>query len=124
MEVVSDIYALDMVGWRAVMLCRPSAVTLMSTDGRLSGIAWGDIAPVTDEEYVAARDQILLKDAWNDMRSERLRLLVDSDWTQMPDSPLTDSQKVAWSDYRQALRDLPANTVDPENPVWPQPPTG
>jgi hypothetical protein len=24
-----------------------------------------------------------------------------------------------WMDYRQALRDLPANTVDPANPVWP-----
>jgi hypothetical protein len=25
-------------------------------------------------------------------------------------------------DYRQALRDLPANTTDPENPVWPTAP--
>ena len=24
-----------------------------------------------------------------------------------------------WMDYRQALRDLPANTVDPANPIWP-----
>jgi hypothetical protein len=25
--------------------------------------------------------------------------------------------------HRQALRDLPANTTDPENPVWPEAPT-
>jgi len=28
----------------------------------------------------------------------------------------------AWAAYRQALRDLPANTADPRNPVWPIPP--
>lgn len=31
----------------------------------------------------------------------------------------TEEVKQAWLDYRQALRDLPANTTDPENPVWP-----
>lgn len=35
---------------------------------------------------------------------------------------LTDEQAVAWASYAQALRDLPANTADPENPVWPEPP--
>ncbi|NBP87864.1 MAG: hypothetical protein EBU59_05025, partial [Planctomycetia bacterium] len=34
------------------------------------------------------------------------------------DSTLTDEMR----DYRQALRDLPANTVDPANPVWPTKP--
>jgi len=35
----------------------------------------------------------------------------------------SEAVKQAWLDYRQALRDLPANTTTPENPVWPQPPT-
>jgi len=35
----------------------------------------------------------------------------------------TEEAKQAWLDYRQALRDLPANTTDPENPVWPEMPT-
>ena len=34
----------------------------------------------------------------------------------------TEEAKQAWLDYRQALRDLPANTTDPENPVWPEVP--
>jgi len=34
----------------------------------------------------------------------------------------TEEVKQAWLDYRQALRDLPGNTTDPENPVWPTPP--
>ena len=42
------------------------------------------------------------------MRIHRDRLLADSDWTQMPDSPLADQQKQAWAVYRQALRDFPA----------------
>ena len=41
------------------------------------------------------------------------------DWTQIPDAPV---DKAAWAIYRQALRDLPSNTVDPLNPVWPTPP--
>jgi hypothetical protein len=43
----------------------------------------------------------------SDMRDERNSLLAQSDWTQMPDSPLTDSKKQEWATYRQALRDFP-----------------
>lgn len=35
---------------------------------------------------------------------------------------LTAEQATAWAVYAQALRDLPANTVDPANPVWPEAP--
>lgn len=35
-------------------------------------------------------------------RNERLR---ESDWTQLPDSPV---DKQAWATYRQELRDLPS----------------
>ena len=61
-----------------------------------------------------------------DMQSLRLQrdaLLTQSDWTQMSDSPLTDAKKAEWATYRQALRDLPANTTDPANPTWPTKPT-
>lgn len=40
-------------------------------------------------------------------RLERNQMLNSSDWTQMPDSPLSASRKTEWSTYRQALRDLP-----------------
>lgn len=52
-------------------------------------------------------------------RSERNELLSSSDWTQMPDAPLDTSTKQSWAAYRQELRDLPGNTSDPENVVWP-----
>ena len=50
------------------------------------------------------------------LRLKRDELLQKSDWTQVPDAPV---DQAAWATYRQALRDLPANTDDPANPVWP-----
>ena len=57
------------------------------------------------------------------LRHMRDILLRESDWTQFTDSPLTDSKKTEWKTYRQQLRDLPANTSDPDNPTWPTKPS-
>jgi len=38
-------------------------------------------------------------------RAQRDEELAISDWTQMPDSPLSASDKEEWRVYRQALRD-------------------
>jgi hypothetical protein len=47
------------------------------------------------------------------LRSQRRSLLKNSDWTVMPDSPLSDSKKAEWTTYRQALRDI-TNGIDTE----------
>lgn len=47
------------------------------------------------------------------LRAQRKDLLKDSDWTVMPDSPLSDSKKAEWTTYRQALRDI-TNGIDTE----------
>ncbi|MEI2429174.1 tail fiber assembly protein [Lysobacter yananisis] len=52
------------------------------------------------------------------MRSARLR---DSDWTQMPDSPLSAAERLAWAGYRTQLRNLPDLPGFPDV-EWPQPP--
>jgi hypothetical protein len=52
------------------------------------------------------------------LRRQRNQLLNETDYLALADSTLTDEMR----DYRQALRDLPANTVDPANPVWPTKP--
>tara|TARA_R100001440_G_scaffold23620_2_gene38490 strand:- start:3386 stop:3811 length:426 start_codon:yes stop_codon:yes gene_type:complete len=49
------------------------------------------------------------------VRTERNDLLIESDWTQVADSPLTDSKKAEWATYRQSLRDLPANNANVTN---------
>lgn len=56
------------------------------------------------------------------IRILRNKLLSESDWTQANDSPLSASKRTEWATYRQALRDLPSNTTDPSQPVWPTPP--
>lgn len=38
--------------------------------------------------------------------AKRNRLLAESDWTQLPDSPLTAFIRGEWSRYRQQLRDM------------------
>ena len=43
---------------------------------------------------------------WFEIREKRNLKLIESDWTQMSDSPLTDSKKTEWATYRQNLRDL------------------
>jgi len=57
---------------------------------------------------------------WAKLRYERTVELQNSDWTQVPGAPV---DQAAWATYRQALRDLPENTTDPRNPVWPSQPT-
>lgn len=52
---------------------------------------------------------------WQGLRSHRNMLLAETDWWGSSDVTMTDEQKT----YRQALRDLPANTSDPLNATWP-----
>jgi hypothetical protein len=49
---------------------------------------------------------------------ERNRYLSESDWTQLPDSPLNESKRNEWVIYRQSLRDI-TNQEDPFNIIWP-----
>lgn len=56
------------------------------------------------------------------IRGARDSRLATSDWTQVPDAPLTDAKKLEWRTYRQALRDLPSqysNETDISNVMFP-----
>ena len=61
-------------------------------------------------------------EAMTNLRALRAAKLRETDWTQLPDVKLTGPQKKAWEEYRQALRDLPANTKNPHKPEWPKQP--
>ncbi len=79
--------------------------------------------PLTAEEIAEreayARD-VLPVEQMKELRRQRNQLLTETDYLALADSTLTDEIR----SYRQALRDLPANTVDPANPVWPTKPGG
>lgn len=62
------------------------------------------------------------------VRQRRNELLENSDWTQVPDSPLTDAKKAEWATYRQQLRDMMSSYTDSEsntveNTTFPTPPS-
>ena len=61
-------------------------------------------------------------DAWVLVRRMRNNELTATDWTQMPDSPLTTAKKAEWAVYRQALRDI-TTQENPREIVWPTPVT-
>ena len=60
--------------------------------------------------------------AWEIVRSMRNNELTATDWTQMPDSPLTTAKKAEWAVYRQALRDI-TTQENPREIVWATPVT-
>ena len=77
---------------------------------------------LTDEEIAAIQANY---DADADLRlesfrQERNRRLAETDYFALSDVTMSDEMQT----YRQALRDLPANTSDPANPVWPTKPGG
>ena len=55
----------------------------------------------------------------DDLRSTRTGLLSETDWMAGSDVTMSD----AWKTYRQALRDLPANTSDWSNVTYPTEPS-
>lgn len=59
------------------------------------------------------------RDYWEELRTKRNQLLAETDYLALVDSTLSADMRT----YRQALRDLPANTSDIANPVWPTPPS-
>ena len=77
--------------------------------------------PLTAEE-IAEREayvrDVLPVEQMKELRRQRNQLLTETDYLALVDSTLTDEMQA----YRQALRDLPANTVDPANPVFPTKP--
>lgn len=58
---------------------------------------------------------------WGKVREKRGFLLMECDWTQLPNSPLSNERQQEWALYRQALRDVTLQT-DPFNIAWPAPP--
>ena len=61
---------------------------------------------------------------WEKLRSARDVRLARCDWTQSADAQLSADKKAEWQVYRQALRDIPANTTDPRvEPTWPTKPS-
>ena len=68
-----------------------------------------------DDEAKTAKDTEQAKS----IREQRNQKLEDSDWTQLADST---ADKTAWATYRQALRDITAQSGFPWEVTWPDAP--
>lgn len=76
-------------------------------------VQYEQIRPKTQEEINRENEGL-----WSAVRTKRNILLQESDWTQLPDSPLIPEKKSGWQLYRQQLRDV-TNQPDPKNIIWP-----
>lgn len=74
-------------------------------------VAPGQTGTVVVQPYVPPADEVAI--------SKRNALLADSDWTQLPDVPLSAEDKAAWAAYRQQLRDITDQPGFPNEIVWP-----
>lgn len=84
-------------------------------------VEWdGPDAQPTEAELQAAYDAAITEELWNALRTKRNQLLAETDYLALSDVTLSTEM----AEYRQALRDLPANTTDPANPSWPVKPGG
>ena len=93
------------------------------TGADYKNLVWSDentIPKPTEEDLTSKYNQIVAERPFTQLRKRRNKALAETDKYAIPDWPhATTEVKQAWFDYRQALRDLPANTEDPVNPVWP-----
>ncbi len=109
----------------AILRVHPNTDLCVSehADGTTEVLVWNGTSydPFTyDKDKVEkAHAAIVIEHQWAELREERNKLLAETDWM-----VLSDTTKIsdAWKTYRQALRDLPANTSDPTNPTYPTKP--
>ena len=82
----------------------------------------GNVPFTAEEEVQWAAEQAAYAAGANDrkaaeVRTERNAKLTATDWTQGFDTPQATKDKYA--SYRQALRDIPAQSGFPNNVTWP-----
>ena len=94
-------------------------------EGTTYNIKWSDTKNSDGTHFVgddSAKDARILADEWTQIRTERDRLLGETDWMTCSDSPtMSDANKT----YRQKLRDLPNDQKDKKtfaDITWPTKP--
>ena len=84
----------------------------------------GDVVPMTQEDIDAEIAEMAVPAAAMSNRMKRNQLLLDTDWTMVTDSALSDEDQAAYTTYRAALRDITdhANWPMLEEGDWPTAP--
>lgn len=110
----------------AILLLRPEAVFTIHKN-EYSTLEWNDVeqSKPTEEEIQEKIEELEAAEPMRLLRMQRNQLLAETDWMANSDVVMTDE----WRAYRQALRDLPANSqpqLDDDgnliNVTWPTSP--
>jgi hypothetical protein len=88
-------------------------------------MVWHDeeIPKPTKQEVAKVYEELLREYPWKILRQERNRRLAEVDWVTLKAYSTGTPVSEEWVTYMQTLRDLPSNTEDPANPVWPVQPS-
>jgi len=104
----------------AILKINPKAEVSVSGDD-INTITWHNgTPPIPKEQILAILPQVELDMALDNLRVKRNKLLADSDYIVLADSPVND--KANWITYRQKLRDITngLTTIEQVNNVtWP-----
>lgn len=79
--------------------------TATSTEIKAVKDKWTALKTAHDKAIADAETAYL--NSWDRIRKERTELLKDTDWTVMPDSPLSSEKKQEYTTYRSNLRNIP-----------------
>lgn len=92
-------------------------------DGKLFKLVSGAPIAMTEEQKDEYYLSLKTDYSYAHLRRDRNEMLMRSDWTQLPNSGLSEAKRAEWETYRQALRDLPETMTEeleytlPEVPV-------
>jgi len=101
----------------AILKLNPNAQVSVNADD-INQITWENgTPPIPKDQILAILPQVELDMALDNLRVKRNKLLADSDYIVLADSPVND--KANWITYRQELRDITIglSTVEQVNSV-------
>lgn len=84
-----------------------NGVAVESTDPEDFGVTWNEIT--------TKMEALVTEKPLQELREERNRRLINSDWMVLPDRTATQTQL----DYRQALRDITDSSTSLDDVTWP-----
>jgi hypothetical protein len=91
---------------KAIKKINPNAEFTINADD-INQITWlNGTTPIPKEQILAIIPQVELDMALDNLRAKRNKLLADSDYIVLADSPITPVKKSEWMTYRTALRNL------------------
>jgi hypothetical protein len=95
----------DIPFWGCLADCYPNLPNLVEM------IRANDDSVITDEQW------------WAIARYYRGALLFESDWTQVLDNSLSQEKRAEWQAYRETLRNITSEYLDPRDIVFPDLPS-